>query len=121
MERAIRQHEDGNERASLVVGWQGGWIEKDGRRIDLGSRAPLRRLVWELALRRILEPGLGADIASLVDATWPGERLRADSAAHRLHVALSTLRRLGLRDAIDSDGEGYRLAPGSSIRLSLQS
>jgi tetratricopeptide (TPR) repeat protein len=124
--RVVRRHlEDAIARrpmdagdASLVFGWQASWVSHDGERIELQSRGPLRRLVWALALRRIVEPGVPADVPSLVAAAWPEENVRPASAVHRLHVALSTLRRLGLRDAIESIDGGYRITPTRTVGLS---
>jgi hypothetical protein len=45
----------------------------------------------------------------LVAATWPGERLRGRSGANRLYVAVAELRKLGLKDVIVRDRQGYRL------------
>lgn len=102
---------------AVTIGWQGGWIERDGERTALQKHKPLRRLTWELALRRITEPGIAADVGSLVAAAWPSERLREDSATHRLRVALSTLRQLGLRDVLQGEDGRYRLDPSCDIRL----
>jgi predicted ATPase len=107
-------------KAAIVVGWQASWIRMGRSRIAITSHRPLRRIVWELALRRVVEPGIAADVGALVLAGWPDERLRADSATHRLHVALSTLRRLGLREVIESTDDGYRLSPSRSIRISYE-
>lgn len=99
------------------VGWQAAWVELGAARIELESRSTLARLVWDLALRRILEPGGYGDVPALVAAVWPDERLRPGAAVHRLHVAVSTLRRLGLRDVLESCATGYRLAPTRTLEL----
>lgn len=119
LERALRALSPQRGPARLRVGWRAQWIEHDGARIGLARHRALRQLVWELSLRRILEPGIPAAVDALIAAAWPDERLRGDSGAHRLRVALSTLRRLGLRDAIVTLGDGYVLDPGRSLQLAL--
>jgi hypothetical protein len=47
----------------------------------------------------------------LLAAGWPGERMRADAGAHRVRVAISTLRKMGLRDVLRTEEDGYRLDP----------
>lgn len=118
LEDAIGRRPMSGDGASVRVGWQAAWFERDGERTDLQSRGPLRRIVWELALRRVIEPGVAADVPSLVAVAWPDEDVRPASAVHRLHVALSTLRRLGLRDAIESTDGGYLLTPSRTLALS---
>ncbi len=54
---------------------------------------------------------------ALVEAGWPAEKIAADSAKNRLHVALSKLRKRGLRDLLLRYPSGYALSPGLSIVL----
>ncbi len=103
--------------APLTVGWRGQWMEVDGARADLRRRVPLRRILWDLALRRLTEPGRAVPAEELIDSGWPEERILPDAAIHRLHVALSTLRRLGLRDLLRSEDGGYLLAPQHEVDL----
>ena len=49
------------------------------------------------------------------EAGWPGERIMPTAGAHRVRVAVSTLRKLGLRDALRTVPEGYLLDP--SLRV----
>ena len=46
---------------------------------------------------------------ALIACGWPGERIVAKSGASRVYVALSTLRKLGLRDLLLSRDDGYLL------------
>ncbi len=84
-----------------------GIIELDDVRIDLSARAPLMRLVDALARKKE-----GATPRELIAAAWPGERMSDKAARNRLHVAIATLRRMGLRDAIVRNGERYAFVPG---------
>jgi hypothetical protein len=42
--------------------------------------------------------------------------VRLQSRTNRVYVAVATLRDLGLRHAIVSERQGYRLSPGVEIR-----
>lgn len=96
------------------------WLLDLGRRalippteplIDLGSRPQLLRIVHALAERRIAAPGAALKQDELLALAWPGEKITADAGANRMQVALSTLRRLGLRSLIQRTEEGYLLDP----------
>jgi hypothetical protein len=52
---------------------------------------------------------------------WPGERMTAEAAANRMKVALSTLRKLGLRSLIQRTDDGYLLDPRSPFVLEASS
>ena len=119
LERTLLARGAAPRSADVVVGWGGRWVDVGARRVSLGSRAPLQRIVWELALRRILEPGAPMAAEELFEAAWRGENASAESAIHRLHVALSTLRRLGLRDVIEL-ADGYRLAQDRTLQLAFE-
>ena len=62
-----------------------------------------------LELVRARETGEVRSVEELFSAGWPGQRARPESAAHRVHVAIASLRKLGLDDAIVTRGEGYTL------------
>ncbi|MCP4810779.1 MAG: hypothetical protein GY913_11185 [Proteobacteria bacterium] len=74
-----------------------------GVRVDLSRRGPARRILWRLALDG---PG---DADALIEAGWPGERIRWQAAKNRLHVTLSLLRKLGLKDVLVCVDGVYRL------------
>ncbi|MEZ4399817.1 MAG: AAA family ATPase [Kofleriaceae bacterium] len=85
--------------------------------IDLRRRAPLRRIVLALVAQRLRAPGEALAQDELVAAGWPGEYISHGAAGNRLHVALSTLRKLGLRPYLHSGEHGYFLAPGVAVEL----
>jgi predicted ATPase len=89
----------------VVVAADGSWFVAGDKRVDLGRRGSLRRILAAL---------LSAKTCSrdeLLANGWPGERLLHDAASKRLRVAVATLRSLGLRDAILTRDEGYALDP----------
>ena len=87
--------------------------------VDLRRRAPLQRIVLALAHKRLDAPGESLGLEELLAAGWPGERVRDSAAANRVHVALSTLRNLGLRPILVSSAAGYALT--SAIPCVLES
>ncbi|MBX7190789.1 MAG: hypothetical protein K1X94_01950 [Sandaracinaceae bacterium] len=84
-------------------------------RVDLSRRKPLR-----LILDRLAAPSDKTHLAwdDLLEAGWPGERMRADAGAHRVRVAVSTLRKMGLRDVLRTEESGYRIDPAFEIQRS---
>ncbi len=77
--------------------------------VDLRRRAPLQRIVLVLAQQRLDAPGEALGLDELLAAGWPGERVGDSAGANRVHVALSTLRNLGLRTILVSSAAGYAL------------
>ncbi|MGK0347909.1 MAG: hypothetical protein ACI855_003996 [Myxococcota bacterium] len=67
----------------------------DGQRVDISRRRVLRRVLGVLA---IADGAL--TVGQLCERVWPGERLVDGSGTRRVHVAISSLRGLGLRGAI---------------------
>ncbi len=103
------------EARTLSVARDGGLIRlPDGEVIDLSRRDVLKRIVLALARARIERPGQAVSVETLVAEGWPDERILWGPALNRLKVALSTLRKLGLRDALERHEQGYLLDPGVS-------
>jgi tetratricopeptide (TPR) repeat protein len=87
-----------------------------GPRVDCGGHEAPRRILLALARRWLHAPDEPLPASELVKAAWPGERIQPAAARNRLHVALTTLRKLGLRDVLTSRDEGYVLAPSVAVR-----
>jgi predicted ATPase/Tfp pilus assembly protein PilF len=91
-----------------------GFETPSGERVDLGRRRVLRRVLAALA-----NAPEALTLSEVLEAGWPGEVLVPASAASRVHVAISSLRRMGLGEALlteERDGEvAYRLGP--DVRL----
>lgn len=103
-------------RTPLTLGPSATWFRVGNEpRVDLSRRRPLR-----LILDRLAAPGdkthLGWD--DLLEAGWPGEKMRPDAGAHRVRVAVSTLRKMGLRDVLRTEETGYRIDPAYELRRS---
>lgn len=94
------------------------WFQApDTQRGDLRSRLPLQHLLGELVRARLDHPGLPVTRETLWEAAWPGERAVPRVASNRLHVAVYTLRKLGLRDILIGVTDGYYLNPDFAISL----
>jgi len=106
------------EPTDLVVGDGGGWFRAPGgERVSLHNRKPIRLLVRALARQRIQRPGVSLTSDELLEAGWPGERVIPEAGAHRVRVAISTLRKLGLREVLLTDDAGYLLDPAVTTHL----
>lgn len=92
------------------VARDGAWLERDGERVSFGSRRVLRRMLATLADAGFERPGEVLAPDALIAATWPGQRMRADSATTRLHATIARLRKEGLTGLIENVDGGYRLA-----------
>ena len=98
----------GVDRATLIHP-QGMWFRTaDGETVHLGRRRAMRRILGHLASA---PPDAAYEWDELFEHGWPGERASPESARQRVYVALSSLRKLGLGDAITKDEDGYALAP----------
>ena len=77
--------------------------------VSLAQRPLLARLLLTLARARIANPGVPLSGERLAEAVWPGERMLPAARKNRLHVAIATLRSLGLRPVLQSSAAGYRV------------
>ncbi len=54
----------------------------------------------------------------LLDVGWPDDPVMPDVGARRVYVALATLRKLGLREVLLSQDDGYLFSPELEVTLS---
>jgi len=102
----------GEPRATIVVGPDARWFEvPEGPRQDLSRRRAIRLILARLVDHQREAPGGGLPLEALKEAGWPGERMVASAGANRVYVALTTLRKLGLRKYLLSQDDGYLLDP----------
>jgi hypothetical protein len=95
--------------ARVRVSRDGTWIEApDQARAALAHRPALRHIVAALAA---LPRGEWLELEALWSAGWPGERVSAESQRNRVHVALNTLRKLGLQEALLCEAGRWALDP----------
>ena len=74
------------------------FVGPDGVVVDIGRRRVLCRV-----LSTLVNAPRALDVADICGAVWPGEVLLRGSDTRRVHVAISTLRGLGLRHAIRTE------------------
>lgn len=122
LEKLLHEAEPGESmtaaipRPALIVGPEARWFEvPGGDRQDLKRRKALRLILASLVDRHRDNPGAGLDLESLLAAGWPGERVVPTAGANRVYVALTTLRKLGLRGYLLSQDDGYLLDPALPV------
>jgi len=102
----------------LVVGPQGRWFTAPGGdKVDLYKRHTLRRILLRLVEQHRDAAGRGMDLDDLFRAGWPDERVVRTAAANRVRVAVTTLRKLGLRDYLITHSDGYLLDPECRVAI----
>lgn len=101
------------DATTLTVGTEGNWFVAPGTTdvVELSKRQHLRRLLDALARQRLTAPDRSLDVERLFTLGWPGERANPKARASRVHVALTTLRKAGLRDVLLHRDSGYLLDP----------
>jgi hypothetical protein len=116
LERTLAGMSQPDRSLSLHLANDASWFVGDrGRRVDLGRRGALRRILVAMCKQHDEEPGRALGVSALVEVGWPGERVLVDAAATRVRVAVSTLRRLGLKAIILTRDDGYLVHP--SVRI----
>ena len=116
-ERMMRRVAPRDAVARLVLAPGAPRFRLNGRTVTLSHRALLARLLWRLAQRSL--EGHPSTSEELVAAGWPDERLPSHVGKTRLYVALAELRKLGLRDVLQSQPDGYALVAEIEIDFSL--
>jgi tetratricopeptide (TPR) repeat protein len=106
-------HASSPDAHRLRIAGDGAWFALASVRQNLRTRQALKRLLLSLAGAHFAGRKLSVD--ELFQAGWPGERVRRESAARRVYVAIATLRKLGLRDHIERHSEGYALVGAVEI------
>lgn len=95
---------------SALVASDGAWFSiSDQARVNLTSKPLLRVLLSALLEQHLRRGDAPASSESLIRRCWPNERFMASVHKNRLHVAIATLRELGLRAHLVGDRRGYRL------------
>lgn len=104
------------QSAALVIEDDGRGLRIEGReRVDLGRRVTLRRIVLALHEQYTAHPGVALSMDTLVERGWPSQSILPEAASTRLRVAISTLRKLGLRPLLLTRDDGYLFDP--SLRV----
>jgi hypothetical protein len=104
------------EPLTVHVGPDAAWVAgPDGERHHLGRA--LRQIMVALVEHHRSRPHSALNVDELLQAGWPGERPAFEAGANRVYVALSRLRSMGLRDAIERFDDGYRIPAQVRVRI----
>lgn len=120
LERAVGAAEQGTVAPTpttgprLVVAHDGTWFDGGDGRVELANRPLLCSLLTVLVAAAPERRALSSQ--ELIETLWQGERLLPSVGLNRLNVALSTLRKLGLRRFLVRDPGGYRLEARVLVR-----
>ncbi len=110
LQRAVERVGSDVEPTTLRVGPEGRWFQvSGGGLVNIQTRRPLRRLLMRFVELHLSDPERTLDVPALFEAGWPGEHIAPSAAANRVYVALTTLRKFGLRDVLSSGAPGYRI------------
>lgn len=102
----------------MVLGFEGRTLAlPSGESHDLTRHGPLRRVLWALAVARSERPGVAMSTLELVDAGWPGEKMKHEAATLRVYTTVRRLRGLGLAEALLTRDDGYLLDPETAVAL----
>lgn len=96
-----------DERAALRVAGDGSWFVSRGQRVEIASHSQ-RNILAALASDK-RSGGQGLSVEALFLAGWPSARAEPRSAANRVRVAVTALRRSGLPVSF-ARGLGWSLA-----------
>lgn len=102
--------------SALTVGRDSRWmIAAGGDRVDLVRYGPVRRLLDRLVDERLATPGNALTAEQLIEAGWPGERMRHSAGLLRVYSAIRRLRRLGLEPLLITRDDGYLLDANAAV------
>ena len=110
LERALAIHREVGDRHAAATSL----ARVAGLALERGDLPEARD---ELTTARCDAPGQALPTARIVEAGWPGERILPVAAANRAKVAIATLRRLGLRQVLQTRNDGYLLDPRVPVRF----
>lgn len=91
----------------------------DGELQNLSNRKTLARVLAVLVEALEQSRGVPLGIDALLARAWPDERINKRAGANRVYVALTTLRKLGLRDLLVRTDDGYMLDPAVPIAVEV--
>jgi len=101
---------------AITVGAEGrSLLLPNGTRHELARHGPVRRVLLALAIARRERPGVAMSTLDVVEAGWPGEKMRHEAATLRVYTTVRRLRALGLGDVLLTRDDGYLLDPDASL------
>ena len=129
LEQLQSQHEGGERVSHLpslvpvvpaappwVIGPEARWVRPPGGEpLDLARHGSLRRVLDALVTRRLEDTGVAWSASALLEAGWPGEKVRHESGMLRVYSVIRRLRALGLGPALVTRDDGYLLDPAVPV------
>ncbi|WP_394833720.1 NB-ARC domain-containing protein [Pendulispora rubella] len=108
------------EAADPTPQWQVGpearWVVlPDGTRTDLTRHGPVRRILDALTTLHATDKGHAISAVDLLEAGWPGERVRYEAGMLRVYTGIRRLRKLGLEPILVTRDDGYLLDPAAHV------
>ncbi|MBT3219734.1 MAG: hypothetical protein HN348_11630 [Proteobacteria bacterium] len=94
-----------------VVAADGSWFRYRNQEttVDLSKWSAQRGILAELARQMVTNPAQPVGLARLFATGWPDQQIGVESANHRVHQAISALRKRGLASHLMSGEHGYWL------------
>ena len=106
------------DREPFVADLSGRWYTTpDGHRYDLERRKTLARVLGTMLVARKDEPGRALTVSDMLERAWAEEKLLPRAGANRVYVAMTTLRKMGLRNLLVRTDTGYVLDPDVPLRI----
>ncbi len=106
------------EREPFIADAAGRWYTTpDGQRFDLERRKTLSRVLATMLEARRDEPGTALSVTDMLERAWAEEKLLPRAGANRVYVAMTTLRKMGLRDLLVRTDAGYVLDADVPLRI----
>ncbi len=104
-------------RSRLVV-FDDGFVVNDGAFVSLKKHRTLLRVLRALTVLDAFGKTTQRSTKDIISAVWPGQQFEGDSGAHRVHVAVSTLRRMGMSAFLHHRSGSYLIDADVECRLS---
>lgn len=99
------------------VARDGTYVQVERERVHLRGRRALRSMLAALVESCLTTPWESVPVADLFARGWPGESPEPLSAAARVYLAMSTLRRVGLEGHLERTQVGYRLVWSADLEI----
>ena len=102
-----RRRKAATPHVELRVGNDAEYFELHGEVVELARRPTIHAVFRFLVQQHEHSAQQRSTSDEIRNAGWPGERMTADSASKRVRMAISTLRKLGLKQIVVKDAIGY--------------
>lgn len=105
------------EQKPAKVARDGTFVQVGRERVHLRGRKALKSILAALVESALTTPWEAVPVRELFAKAWPEETVDALSAAARVYLAVSTLRRVGLEGHVERTCIGYRLVASADLEI----